>query len=144
MSQCVQSVSQGSPFPFPGLLNWKLTVLLSKYWLCTTSGERFAKAICVFKFWPCFFAHQFGQALIDVKEKSLMHMWCYIHLKVKSMQRSGTEAIRTQHPALIITKITNSQNTIRTYGQPNERLFPKRWLLSNPNRTKNKINTLIN
>ena len=39
-----------------------------------------------------------------------------------------------------ITKITNSQNTKRLYGQPSEQLFPKRWPLSNPNRTKN-INT---
>ena len=42
-----------------------------------------------------------------------------IHLvKVKSMQRSGTEAIRTQiqpsKPKRKITKITNSQNTKRT------------------------------
>ena len=46
------------------------------------------------------------------------------------MQRSGTEAIRTQiqpsKPKREITKITNSQNTKRTYGQPSEQLFPKR------------------
>ena len=51
-------------------------------------------------------------------------------LKVKSMQRAGTEAIRTQiqpsKPNREITKITNSQNTKRTYGQPSEQLFPKR------------------
>ena len=39
-------------------------------------------------------------------------------VKVKSMQRSGTEAIRTQiqpsKPKREITKITNSQNTKRT------------------------------
>ena len=50
-------------------------------------------------------------------------------LKVKSMQKSETEAIRTQiqpsKPKREITKITNSQNTKRTYGQPNEQLFPK-------------------
>ena len=61
------------------------------------------------------------------------------------MQRSGTEAIRTQiqpsNPKWEITKITNSQNTKRTYGQPSEQLFPKRWLLSNQNRTKNDMNT---
>ena len=43
------------------------------------------------------------------------------------MQRSGTEAIRTQiQPSKRkreITKITNSQNTNRTYGQPSEQLF---------------------
>ena len=49
--------------------------------------------------------------------------------KVKSMQRPGTEAIRTQiqpsKPKREITKITNSQNTKRTYGLPSEQLFPK-------------------
>ena len=47
-----------------------------------------------------------------------------IILYVKSMQRSGTEAIRTQiqpsKPRREITNITNSQNTKRTYGQPSE------------------------
>ena len=61
------------------------------------------------------------------------------------MLRSRTEAIRIQiHPSTPkreITKITNSQNTKRTYGQPSEQLFPKRWPLSNPNRTKNNMNT---
>ena len=65
--------------------------------------------------------------------------------KVKSMQRSGTEAIRTQiqpsKPNREITNITNSQNTKRTYGQPSEQLFPKRWQLSNRNGTKNNMNT---
>ena len=62
----------------------------------------------------------------------------------KSMQRSGTEATRTQlqpsKPKREITYITNSQNTKRTYGQPSEQLFPKRWPLSNRNRTKNNMN----
>ena len=53
------------------------------------------------------------------------------------MQRPGTEAIITQikpsKPKQEIAKITNSQNTKRTYGQPSEKLFPKRWPLSNPN-----------
>ena len=56
------------------------------------------------------------------------------------MQRQGTEAIRTQlqplKPKRKITKITNNQNTKRTYGPPSEQLFSKRWSLSNPNRTK--------
>ena len=43
-------------------------------------------------------------------------------VKVKGMQRSGTEAIRTQtqpsKPKREITNITNCQNTKRTYGQP--------------------------
>ena len=49
--------------------------------------------------------------------------------KVKSMQRSGNEAYRTQiqpsKPKREITKIINSQNTKRTYGQPCEQLFSK-------------------
>ena len=61
-------------------------------------------------------------------------------IKVRSMQRLGTEAIRTQlqpsKPKREITNITNSQNTKKTYGQPSEQLFPKRWPLSNRNRTK--------
>ena len=61
------------------------------------------------------------------------------------MERSGTEAIRTHFqpskPKREITNITNSQNTKRTYGQPSEQLFPKRWPLSNQNQTKNNMNT---
>ena len=56
------------------------------------------------------------------------------------MQRSGTEAIRTllqtSKAKREITNITDSQNTKITYGQPSEQLFPKRWPLSNRNRTK--------
>ena len=56
------------------------------------------------------------------------------------MQISGTKAIRTNikpsKPKRVITEITNSQNTKRTYGKPSEQLFPKRLTLSNPNRTK--------
>ena len=61
------------------------------------------------------------------------------------MQRSGTQANRTKiQPSKQkreIINITNSQNTNRTYGQPSEQLFPKRWQLSNRNRTKNNMNT---
>ena len=61
------------------------------------------------------------------------------------MQRPGTEAIRTKiqpsKPKREITKITNGQNIMSTDGQPSEQLFPKRWPLSNPNRTKNNMNT---
>ena len=61
------------------------------------------------------------------------------------MQRSGTEAIRTQiqpsKPKREITNIINSQHTKRIYGQPSEKLFPKPWPLSNQNRTKNNMNT---
>ena len=44
----------------------------------------------------------------------------HLEVKVKSMQRPGTEAIRTQikpsKPKPEITKITNSRNTNRTYA----------------------------
>ena len=74
------------------------------------------------------------------------HLNAFTHVcKVKSKQRSGTEAIRTQiqplKPKREINKITNSQNTKRTYGQPSEQLFPKRWPLCNPIRTENNVNT---
>ena len=66
-------------------------------------------------------------------------------VKVKSIHRPGTEAFRTQiqpsKPKREITKITNSQNTKRTYGQPSEQLFTKRWPLSNPNLNKNHMST---
>ena len=53
------------------------------------------------------------------------------------MQRSRTEAIRTQiQPKRIITSITNSQNTKKTYGKPSEQLFTKSWPLGNRNPTK--------
>ena len=58
-----------------------------------------------------------------------------IAIKVKRMQRSGTEAIRTQFhplkPKWEITNITSSLNTKRTYGQLSGQLFPQRWPLSN-------------
>ena len=61
------------------------------------------------------------------------------------MQRSGTETIRTKiQPSKRkgeITLITNSQNTMRTYGQPIKQSFPKRWPLSKPDRTKDNMNT---
>ena len=61
------------------------------------------------------------------------------------MQILGTEAIRTQNQALKpkreITNITNSQKTKRTYGQPTEQLFPKRWPFNNRNQNKNDMNT---
>ena len=60
-----------------------------------------------------------------------------IHLKVKRMQRSGTEAIRSQNQQREITNIPNNQNAKRTYGQPSEQLFHKMWPLSN--QTEQKI-----
>ena len=53
---------------------------------------------------------------------------------------SNSRAIRTQilpsKPKREIAKITNSQNTKRTYGQQSGQFFPKRWPLSNLNQTK--------
>ena len=70
---------------------------------------------------------------------------CLNATKLKSMQRSGTGAIKTQlqpsKPKRVITNITNSQNTKITYGKPREQLFPKRWPLGNRNRTKLNMNT---
>ena len=61
------------------------------------------------------------------------------------MQRSGTEAIRAKiqpsKPNKEITKITNSQNTRRTYDQPSEQLITKRWPLSNPNQNEKNEHT---
>ena len=60
-----------------------------------------------------------------------------VKFKVKRMQRSGTEAVRTKlQPSKPKRKITNSQNTKRTYGQPSEQLYPKSRPLSNKNRTQ--------
>ena len=50
------------------------------------------------------------------------------------MQRSGTKAIRTQiqpsKPKQKITKITNSQNTKRTYGKSNENLSQREHMVN--------------
>ena len=60
-----------------------------------------------------------------------------LRMKVKSMQRPGIEAIRTQiqssKPKREITKITNSQHTKRSYGLVSEQPFPTRWSVSNQN-----------
>ena len=54
---------------------------------------------------------------------------------------SNQNRYQPSKPKREITNITNSQNTKRTYGQPSEQLFPKRWPLRNRNRTKNNMNT---
>ena len=69
-----------------------------------------------------------NKELINIVSFLVKYQWFYCFysehhydtelIKVKSMHRSGTEAIR---------------NTKRTYGQ----LFTKRWTLSNRNGTKN-------
>ena len=51
----------------------------------------------------------------------------------KWSNQNPNSALKTKRE---ITKITNSQNTKRTYGQPSEQLFPQRWPLSNSNQTK--------
>ena len=52
------------------------------------------------------------------------------------MQRSGTEP-----KSIPQNQNTKSKNTKRIYGQPSEQLFPKKWPLSNLDRTKNNMNT---
>ena len=102
---------------------------------------------CNFNYFPLWFlGRDIGSDCISFWSLLIYYFQVnYINLKVKSMQTSGTEAIRTQlqssKPKREITNITNSQNTKRTYGQLSEQLFPKRWQLSNRNRTKNNMNT---
>ena len=66
--------------------------------------------------------------------------------KSKMYKTPETEAIRTQiqpsKPKREITNVTNSQNTERSYCQPSEQLYPKRWPLSKRNRTKNDMKIL--
>ena len=61
------------------------------------------------------------------------------------MQRSGTEAIRTQpqpsKPKREITNITKSQNTKGTYGQLSEKLFSQKAATHQPKPTKNVTET---
>ena len=84
----------------------------------------------------------FFNSLTSIAFSCIKHFSHY--KKEQNMQRSRTEAIRTQiqpsKPTWEIAKITSSQNTKRTYGQPSERLFPKRRSLSNPNRTTENHN----
>ena len=60
--------------------------------------------------------------------------------KCKMYAKIGTEAIRTQiqpsKPKREITKITDSQNTKRTYGQPSEQLFKKKVATQQPKSKK--------
>ena len=66
-------------------------------------------------------------------------------IKVKSMQRSGTKAIRTQiqpsKPKREITNITKVKIQRENIWSSSEQLFHKRWPLSKRNRTKNNMNT---
>ena len=61
------------------------------------------------------------------------------YAKIRNLSNQNPNpALKTKRD---ITNITNSKNIKRTYGQPSEELFPKRWPLSNRNRTKNNMNT---
>ena len=71
---------------------------------------------------------------VCVAKDRFSHNEAHIHVeslnveaKAKSKQRSATSANRTKvppsKPKKVITKITNSHNK-RTYGKPNEQLFP--------------------
>ena len=59
-------------------------------------------------------------------------------LKVTSNDQELTQSEQIMHskPKWEITKITNSQYSKRTSGQPSEQLFPKRWPLCNLNRSE--------
>ena len=69
----------------------------------------------------------------------------YANCKSKKYAKIRNRSNQNPNPApnqkREITNTTNSQNTKRTYGQPSEQLFLKRWPLSNRNRTKNNMNT---
>ena len=60
--------------------------------------------------------------------------------KITRKQQTGTGEIKRQirlsKPKWDIKIISNRQNTMRTHGYLSGQLFPKRWSLSNPNRTK--------
>ena len=62
---------------------------------------------------------------------------------VTSKLCQGSGPIRTQilssKPKREISKLTNRHYTRRTYGQSSEQLLPKRWPLSNIDRTKNNL-----
>ena len=80
------------------------------------------------------------------KANYLATLWLPQTLRVKSMQRSGTEAIRTQiqpsKPKREITNITNRQNTKRTYGEPSKQLaISQKLATQQPNHIKNNMNT---
>ena len=70
----------------------------------------------------------------------------YISYKSKSSAKIRNLSNQKPNPALKTKKeitninITNSQNTKRIHVQPSEQLFPKRWPLSNLNRTKINLN----
>ena len=64
---------------------------------------------------------------VDCQGSGIATFVILVQSKVKSMQRSGTEGIRTQiqpsKPKREKSKIKYNQNTRRTYGQPNEQLI---------------------
>ena len=59
----------------------------------------------------------------------------------KELRQSFRTQLQPSKPKPEINNIINSQNTKRTYCQPSEQLFPKRWSLRNRNRTKNNMDT---
>ena len=72
-----------------------------------------------------------------MKTKSKLVHLIYFIIKVVELD------IKSQIPLLKSKReinITNRQKTMRTYGQQSGQLFPKRWPLSNPNRTKSIMN----
>ena len=98
---------------------------------------------------PCFVAHLFcavraqhgGIAGLEGLFHSMFGRITFKSFKSKNYAKNRTQ-LQPSKPKREITNLTNSQNTKRTYGQPSEQLFPKRWPLSNRNLTKNNMNTL--
>ena len=64
-----------------------------------------------------------------------------VYRDVKNQINNKTTVKVYNVPELKQSEPKSSQNTKRTYGQPSEQLFPKRWPLSNLKRTRNNINT---
>ena len=90
---------------------------------------------------------RFGTKLYRQIVGSLMNRNCvplvadlfYVATYCKSKNYANIRIqIQPSKPKRETINITNGQNAKRGYGQPSEQLFPKRWPLSNPNRTKIK------
>ena len=60
-------------------------------------------------------------------------------LKETGKQAMTRNQIPPSKPKREKTKIANSQNTKRKYGQSSEQFFPKRGPLSNQNRSENNL-----
>ena len=82
---------------------------------------------------------------IVVAAMAIRKSTAYVRIETKKNAKIRNLSNQNPSPAFKtereITNIINNQNTKRTYGQQSEHLFPKRWSLSNRNRTKHNMNT---